>query len=139
MKLILTSLGTFVAVEDDVISLRAEDASGSFGILPGHADLLTVLDVGVATWRTAKGEEKHCAIRRGVLRVAGGDTIEVAAREAIVDNDLEHLESTVLTEFRARDEAERTTRTESRRLELQALREIMRYLQPERTDGTQRH
>ena len=32
---------------EDVRSVRAEDASGSFGILAGHADLLTVLSLSV--------------------------------------------------------------------------------------------
>ena len=31
--------------------LRAEDDTGAFGILPGHADFLTVLAVSVVTWR----------------------------------------------------------------------------------------
>ena len=135
MKLSLTGLGNFAMSEDGVASLRAEDASGGFGIHPGHADLLTVLDIGVVSWVDQAGRTQHCAIRRGVLRVHGGDTIEIAAREAIVDDSLERLESTVLAEFRNRDEAERSSKTESQRLELQALREIMRYLQPERASG----
>jgi F-type H+-transporting ATPase subunit epsilon len=135
MKLQLTSLGNFVSVQEDIVSLRAEDASGSFGIWPGHADFLTVLEVGVVSWRHPDGHEQHCAVRRGVLRVQGGGTIEIATREAIVDDDLERLESTVLAEFHAREQAERSSRTEATRFELQALREMMRYLQPERGAG----
>jgi F-type H+-transporting ATPase subunit epsilon len=138
MKLQLTSLGDFVAVYDDVVSLRAEDASGSFGILPGHADLLTVLDIGVASWRHADGRERHGAVRGGVLRVLGGRTIEIATREAIVSDDLEQLESQVLAQFRAREEMERSAHTREQQLELQALREIMRYLQPEHAGNGRR-
>lgn len=138
MKLVLTSLGSFVAVYDGLAALRAEDASGGFGIRPGHADLLTVLDAGVVSWRYPDGREQHCAVRSGVLRVRGGDTIEIATHEAILDDDLERLEATVLAKFRARDEDERNARTESNRLELQALREIMRYLQPEAGPGARR-
>jgi F-type H+-transporting ATPase subunit epsilon len=135
MKLSLSSLGGMNLSHEDVIALRAEDASGSFGIRPGHADLLTVLDVGVVSWRYADGREHHCAVRRGVLRVHDGSAIDIVTREAIVDDNLERLESTVLAEFRAREEGERSTRTESHKLELQALREIMRYLKPERDGG----
>jgi F-type H+-transporting ATPase subunit epsilon len=138
MRLLLTSLSSIVTVHDDIVSLRAEDASGSFGIRRGHADLLTVLDVGVVSWRHTGGHERYCAVRRGVLRVLSGSTIEIATREAIVDDDLERLESTVLKAFRMREEVERSTRTESNRLELLALREIMRYLQPDRVAGTWR-
>jgi F-type H+-transporting ATPase subunit epsilon len=31
--------------------LRAEDASGSFGILPGHAPFLTALAISIVSWR----------------------------------------------------------------------------------------
>ncbi len=130
MKLQLTSLGDFVASYDDVVSLRAEDASGSFGVLPGHADLLTVLDIGVASWRHADGRLGHCAVRGGVLRVAGGQTVEIATREAILGDDLEQLESTVVARLREREEAERSAHSREQQLELQALRQIMRYLQP---------
>jgi F-type H+-transporting ATPase subunit epsilon len=37
---------------DGVRSLRAEDESGAFGVLPGHADLLTVLPPSVVRWTT---------------------------------------------------------------------------------------
>ena len=39
--------------ETGVTSIRAEDASGGFGILPGHADFLTVLDASVVRWHGA--------------------------------------------------------------------------------------
>ena len=132
MNLQLTSLGDFVQRFDAVVSLRAEDASGSFGVLPGHADLLTVLELGVVSWREASGRQRHAAVRGGMLRVSGGQQVQIATREAILSDDLEQLESTVLARFRAREEAERTAHSREQQLELQALREIMRYLRPER-------
>lgn len=131
MKLKLTSLSGFASLDEEVVALRAEDASGSFGIRTGHADFLTVLGVGVISWRDGNGRERHCAVRRGVMHVTGGNAIDIASREAIVDDDLKKLESTVLAEFRQREENERNSRTETHRLELQALREIMHYLQPQ--------
>lgn len=35
----------------EVRHVRAEDATGSFGILPGHVDFLTVLSVSVLIYR----------------------------------------------------------------------------------------
>jgi len=129
LHLTITSLGAVVVDAADVASLRAEDASGSFGVLPGHADFLTTLDIGVVSWRTATGES-HCAVRGGVLTVEDGRSVAIATREAIADTDLNRLESTVLREFVARDEAERAARVESMRMELRAVREILRYLRP---------
>ena len=130
MKLLVTSLGSVAVEVDDVVSVRAEDASGGFGILPGHADFLTALDASVVSWRHRDGRQGHCAVRRGVLTVRDGAGVSVATREAVVDADLEHLETQVLQEFRARDEAEQSARVESARMELRALREMLRYLRP---------
>jgi F-type H+-transporting ATPase subunit epsilon len=122
-----------VADRNDVVSLRAEDQSGGFGILTGHADFLTALAVTVVSWRQADGSENFCAVRRGVLTVSGGSDIAIATREARVSDDLEHLETVVLDEFRNAAEAERASRTESLQLQMRAIRQIVRYLRPPRS------
>jgi F-type H+-transporting ATPase subunit epsilon len=124
MRLRITSLGAIAVDEPQVVSVRAEDASGSFGILDRHADFLTALDTSVISWRRADGTEGHCAVRRGVLTVEAGERVSVATREAVVDADL--------GEFRAREAAETAARVETARVELRAVREILRYLRPER-------
>ena len=43
MRLTVTTPLAIVAEADDVAHLRAEDDTGAFGILPGHADFLTAL------------------------------------------------------------------------------------------------
>ena len=43
LQLIIATPAKLLIDVDDVRSLRAEDDSGAFGVLPGHADLLTVL------------------------------------------------------------------------------------------------
>ena len=63
MKLRITLPTAVVAEFDDVLHVRAEDASGAFGILPRHADFLTVLATSVVSWRHADGTEGHCAVR----------------------------------------------------------------------------
>lgn len=136
MKLRLSSLGAIVADCDGIASLRARDTSGAFGILPQHADFLTVLELGIVSWQLQDGSEHHCAVRRGVLSVQGGD-VAIATREAIADDNLEHLETTVLQRLRTHDEAERGARTESAKLELQTIRELLRYLQPSQSGVNQ--
>jgi F-type H+-transporting ATPase subunit epsilon len=121
-----------VAELDDVIHLRAEDASGAFGILRGHADFLTVLETSVVSWRQAAGAERHCAVRGGVLTVSGGERIAVATREAVLGDDLVHLEAEVLKAFRHKTAEEQVARAGSARLQLAAMRRIFDYLRPER-------
>ncbi len=120
---------TAIAVDREVASVRAEDASGGFGILTGHADLLTALEVSVVSWREADGRAGYCAVRNGILTVSGGKEIAIATREAHVGDDLDQLETVVLAGYRAHREAERTTRTASAKLRMQAIRRMVEALQ----------
>ncbi|MGB7916201.1 MAG: F0F1 ATP synthase subunit epsilon [Rhodomicrobium sp.] len=133
MRLIVTTPLAIIADASDVAHLRAEDETGAFGILPGHADFLTALSVSVATWRNRTGAEHHIAVRSGMLEVRDGDTITIATREAIASDDLHHLETEVLATFRRQTEEERSARTDAQRLYLAAIRQIYRFLKSERT------
>lgn len=132
MRLLITTPAAVVIDDPDVVAVRAEDESGSFGILGGHADFLTALTVSVVAWRRSDGRHRFCAVRRGVLSVSDGNLVAIATREALVGNDLERLEHVVLAEFRNNMEAERTARTASLKLQMKAIRQIIRYLRPER-------
>jgi F-type H+-transporting ATPase subunit epsilon len=135
MRLLITDPTAVVADFADIASLRAEDETGSFGILPGHADMLTVLTTSVVSWHHADGKPGYCAVRRGVLSVQGGQEIAIATREAQRGDDLEILEAQVLTRFLAEAEAERAGRAAALRLQTQAVRRIIEALRANgRTD-----
>lgn len=131
MRLLITTPTAVVVDERDAVAVRAEDESGSFGILPGHADFLTALTVSVVSWRRTDRARRFCAVRRGVLSVSRGSLVAIATREALVGDDLDHLEHAVLANFRNNVEAERTARTASLQLQMKAIRQIVRYLRPE--------
>jgi len=133
MILTITTPLAIVVDTTDVSHLRAEDETGAFGILPGHADFLTALSISVATWRDRTGIEHHAALRGGMFQVLNGDTITIATREAIVSDDLAHLQTKVLAAFRHETEAEKSARTDAQRLYLAAIRQISRFLKSERT------
>ena len=132
MRLLITTPTTVVVDEPDASAVRAEDESGSFGILDGHDDLLTALAVSVVSWHRADGPPRYCAVRRGILSVAGGREVAIATREAITGDDLDHLEQVVLAEFRQKADIERASRTTALELQMKAIRQIVRYLRPER-------
>ena len=69
---------------------------------------------------------------RGVLSVTNGNEVAIATREAVPGDDLDHLERVVLAQFRETVEAERSARTEGLKLQMKAIRQILRYLRPER-------
>ncbi|MGO8842335.1 MAG: F0F1 ATP synthase subunit epsilon [Methyloceanibacter sp.] len=132
MRLAVTTPLAIITEAHDVAHLRAEDETGAFGILPGHADFLTALSVSVVSWRDQAGVEHYLAVRGGMLEVRGGEAITVATREAIASDDLHHLETEVLATFRHGIEEERAARTDAQRLYLAAIRQICRFLKSER-------
>ena len=114
---------------EDVHHVRAEDETGAFGILPGHADFITVLVVSVITWRDASQREHHVAVRGGVLTVRDGVLCEVATRDAVGEDSLGRLENSVLSRFRDEEMAEEQSRISATRLHLAVIRQLRRYLE----------
>jgi F-type H+-transporting ATPase subunit epsilon len=128
MRLRITTPLEVVVDQDGVQALRAEDLSGGFGILAGHADFLTSLAISVVSWKTTDKTRHFCAVRRGDLSVDGGQDNSIATREAVLGDDLTTLDETVLARFRADIETERSERVNSTRLELSAIRQIVSHL-----------
>ncbi len=132
MRLVVTTPVQVMIDVDCLRSLRAEDASGWFGVRPGHADLLTVLQPSVMSWVCADDVECFAAVRGGVLTVRNGTLVEVATREAFVGTDLDTLED----ELSAAIAADRDSRAEARtglvHLEAAAIRHLQRYLEAAR-------
>jgi F-type H+-transporting ATPase subunit epsilon len=137
MKLTVATPLAIVVDGAAVAHLRAEDATGAFGILPGHADFLTALTISVVSWRgpEARARERHVAVRGGMLRVTGGDTIAIATREAVPGSDLAQLEHDVLARFREGQAAETAARLDAQRLYLAAIRRIIGLVRPDRARG----
>lgn len=129
MKLRIATPLAILVEEDGIQALRAEDGSGGFGILPGHADFLTSLAISVVGWKSTGGAQHYAAVRRGVLSVTAGQEIAIATREAVLGDDLATLDETVLARFHADIETERSEHADSTRLQLTAIRQIMRHLQ----------
>lgn len=113
-----------VVVDEEAESLRAEDASGSFGIWRGHAPFLTALEVSIVSWKSA-GLERFCALRGGVLTVTGDSTVAIATREAVAGDDLVTLDAEVLTRFQTDADEERVEHVETMRLQMNAIRQMI--------------
>jgi F-type H+-transporting ATPase subunit epsilon len=133
MRLTIATPLAILVETGDVVHLRAEDETGSFGILVGHADFLTALAVSVVTWRGQRGAEHHAAVRGGMLEVRGGSEIAVATPEAVLDDDLHRLEIDVLAGFRRASAEEQAARTGTQHLYVAAIRQIYRLLRPGRS------
>lgn len=130
LHLTVTTPAQILVDSDDVAAVRAEDESGSFGILPGHADLLTTLVPSVVRWRTADGGAGFCAVRGGVFTVSVGRNVAVACREGVLGDSLEELEANVRAVRAQQIEADRKARVEQVRFHALAVRQLLRYLRP---------
>lgn len=115
-----------VVVDARIDALHAEDASGSFGILLGHAPFLTSLTVCIVNWKK-DATERFCAVRGGMLSVIG-DTVSIATREAVAGDDLATLDSEVIQRFQTDADAEKVDRNETVQLQLNAIRQMVTRL-----------
>lgn len=101
-----------------VLEAKASDVyldtlDGEIGILPGHADLVTVLNIGVLSY-TTDGGRRAAAVQGGSATVTGGSLVSIATPRFTpaeeIDGDaikarLETLEAGSCTGIQA-DEAE---------------------------------
>lgn len=129
LRLTIATPSSLLVDAAEASSIRAEDESGGFGILPGHADLLTVLPASVVRWRGAEGSA-CCAVRGGVLTVTGGERVAIACRQAILGESLQTLEDEVRAMRASQLDAVRRARVEQARLHARAVRQLMRHLRP---------
>ncbi|MBS0249950.1 MAG: F0F1 ATP synthase subunit epsilon [Proteobacteria bacterium] len=130
MRLRITTPLTVEIDEDAIVAVRADDESGGFGIMAGHADFLTSLTVSVVEWQRADGSRHYCAVRGGLLSVAEGKDVSITTREAVPGDELATLHDVVLARFRDDLDAERNERVGGAQLELSAIRMIMQRLRP---------
>jgi F-type H+-transporting ATPase subunit epsilon len=118
-----------VVIDEDIDSLRAEDASGSFGILEGHAPFLTALAISILSWKRSEGEG-FCAVRGGALTVSAKSHIAIATREAVAGDDLATLDAEVLSRFQSEADQERIEHVETTRLQMHVIRRMISRLRP---------
>ncbi|AQS47385.1 MULTISPECIES: F0F1 ATP synthase subunit epsilon [Thioclava] len=131
MRLTIATPLEIVVDAKDVTAIRAEDASGGFGILPGHAEFLTSLSISVISWE-AEGKRHYCAVKGGVLMVENGSDVSVSTRAAVT-GDLPELGDTILKRFQAEDDAAKTEQADATRLHLLAIRQLVASLDGART------
>ena len=134
MRLSIRTPLAVVMDETDVTYVRAEDETGAFGILEGHADFLTTLAVCVVMWR--RGEQtSQVAVRGGILRVCSGNHVSIATREAVGEQSLASVGRAVLERMRLQLEGEEASHLVGTRMELATIRQIERYVASSRNQS----
>lgn len=108
-----------------VLGLRAVAASGSFGVLPNHADLVTVLVPSVLTLVTEGGQELFFGIDEGLL-VKRDAVVSITVRRGVAGDDLGGLHEKVRASFMEVEDEERAARAALTRLEADMVRRLGR-------------
>ena len=132
MRLLITTPAEVVIDQADVVSVKADDFSGSFGLQPGHCEFMTALTVSVLSFGTTEGKTRYVAVRGGVLNMRSGTSCEIATREAVVGDDLTVLRTEVLRRMVDHADREAEARTQTMKLQLQVMRQLNAYLRGER-------
>lgn len=108
---------------DQVASFVGEDSSGSFGILPGHGRLLTILDFGLARFRTSAGAWMFIALPGAVLSFADNELI-ISTRRYIWDTDYRRIGKALDTELRREERDLAAIKESLHRLEQEMLKSL---------------
>jgi F-type H+-transporting ATPase subunit epsilon len=107
----------------DVVSFVGEDASGSFGLQPGHARFMTVLTFGLARFRAAQGDWQYVAMPGAVLTFTAG-LLWIGTRRFLLDSDYTRVSRLLQEQLLAEEQALLETKTSLRRMEEELLRRL---------------
>jgi F-type H+-transporting ATPase subunit epsilon len=108
-----------------VTSFVGEDASGSFGILAGHARFMTSLVVGLARFRVGDNPWRYLAAP-GALLYFVDNQLFLSTRHYVVDDDYERITNVLGRELRAEEQALHSVKHSLRRMEEELFKRMWR-------------
>jgi len=108
---------------DGVASFVGEDASGSFGILPGHARFMACLELGLARFRRHDGVWQYIAMPGAVLYFKD-NLLSLCTRRFFLDDDYERITDTLTRQLLAEEEALREVKQSLVQLEQEVLKRL---------------
>ena len=106
-----------------VTSFVGEDASGSFGILPGHCRMTTCLIIGLARFRTEDAPWTYLALP-GAVRYFNENTLTLSTRHYLLDNDYMRISQALQEEILAEEENLHTVKQSLHHMEEQLLKRL---------------
>jgi F-type H+-transporting ATPase subunit epsilon len=108
-----------------VTAFVGEDASGSFGILAGHARLMASLNVGLARFRGADGAWQYLA-QPGALLYFHDNLLTINTRHFLLDDDYGAISAALQQQLLAEEEELQNTKASLHRMEEEVLRRMWR-------------
>lgn len=108
---------------DNIASFVGEDDSGSFGVWPGHARMMTVLTTGLARFRTVAGAWEYLAVPGAVVYCRDNE-LRLCTRRYLRDADFERIGTALRDQLMAEEQALEQVKHRLRRLEEEMLKRI---------------
>ena len=109
---------------DEVVSFVGEDASGSFGILPGHARIITALVFGLARFRTSNGPWEYLAMP-GAMLYFTGNTLHIDTRRYLRSDDYENISQDLVDILAVEEQDLLEMKSNLRRIEENIMRRLL--------------
>jgi F-type H+-transporting ATPase subunit epsilon len=108
---------------EGVRSFIGEDASGSFGLLAGHARFMTVLEFGLARLRTDDDGWQYLALPGGLLYFVRNH-MSIVVRRYLKDPNYERISRALHEQMHAEEENLRSMKESLRGMEEELLRRM---------------
>lgn len=110
-------------VVEQVASFVGADASGAFGLMPGHERLVTVLEPGLCRYRLAEGPWQYLATSGGVLDFSD-NCLKIAVRHFVAGADYQQVAADISAILEAEKETLHSLKHSIIRLEQELVRQI---------------
>jgi F-type H+-transporting ATPase subunit epsilon len=110
---------------DGVESFVGRDESGSFGILAGHARMMTALTFGLARYRTTDADWQYVALPGGLLYFVDTE-LTILARRYLRGSEFERMAEALERQLLVEEEGLRSLKESLRRIEETLFRHLWR-------------
>lgn len=113
-----------------VTSFVGVDASGSFGILAGHARMMTSLVTGLARFRCGEGAWRYLALPGAVLYFHDS-VLTLSSRRYVLDDDYLHISKALQQQLLTEEEQLYTMKESLHHMEKEVLERLWQMSQKE--------
>lgn len=110
---------------EGVESFVGRDESGSFGVMAGHARMMTALTFGLARYRVAGADWQYVALPGGLLYFRDNE-LTVSARRYLRGAEFERMAAALERQLLVEEEELRTLKESLRRIEEALFKHLLR-------------
>lgn len=108
---------------EGISSFVGEDSSGSFGILAGHARLMTALVIGLARFQGEDGKWQYLAVP-GAILYFHDNVLTLSTRRYLLDDNYQRISQALQEQLLAEEEQLQAIKTSLQRMEEEVLKRL---------------